>query len=177
MLTQSCLQLTTSPTLKTKDKIQLLLASISGIEVRTPEIPDPSHIYELDFNTFQLTKGVIPLDVMYHVDHKTSKTLTISKSIPDANILEVARKRLQQLLDVKYNSIVFKSAADISRTNLIELHIPTEGPPVQSKPYSVPLKYREFVKHGIKQHEEAEIISRSKSDLASPILVILKKEE
>ena len=60
----------------------------------------------------------------------------ISKSIPDADIPEVARKRLQQLLDVKYNSIVSKSTADIRRTNLEELDIPTEGPPMASKPYT-----------------------------------------
>ena len=104
-------------------------------------------------------------------------TNNISNSIPDANIPEVVRKRLQQLLDVKYNSIISKSTADIGRTNLIELDIPTEGPPVASKPYTVPLKYREFVEHEIKQLEETEIIARSTSDWASPILVVLKKEE
>ena len=75
MLVQSCLQLTTSPILKTKGKIKLLLISISVIEIRTLEIPDPCNIYEHDFNTFQLAKGVIPLDVMHHVDNKTPKIL------------------------------------------------------------------------------------------------------
>ena len=104
-------------------------------------------------------------------------TPNVSKCIPDANILEIARKRLQELLDVKYNSIVSKSAADISRTNLIELDIPTEGPPVASKPYTVPLKYRECVDNEIKQLEEAGIISKSMSDWARPILVVPKKVE
>ena len=86
------------------------------------------------------------------------------KSIQDTVIPKVARGRLQQLLDIKYNNIVSKSAADISRTNLIELDIPTEGLPVASKPYTVPLKYRAFVGHEIKQLKEAGIISRSMSD-------------
>ena len=73
MLVQSCLQLTTSPTLKTKGKIKLLVTSISVIEVRMPEIVDPSNIYKLNFNAFQLPKGVIPLDVMHCVDHETPK--------------------------------------------------------------------------------------------------------
>ena len=73
MLAQNCLQLTTSPLLKTKGKIKHLLSSISVIEVRTPEIPDPNNIYELDFNTFQLPKRVIPLDMMHCMDHKTPK--------------------------------------------------------------------------------------------------------
>ena len=103
-------------------------------------------------------------------------TPNVSKSIPDTDILEIARKRLKELSDIKYNSIVSKSAADIDRTNLIELDIPTEGPPVVSKPYTLPLKYREFVGHEIKQLEEAGIISRSMSDWASPILNHLKEK-
>ena len=45
--------------------------------MRKPEIPDPNNIYELDFSTFQLPKGVIPLDVMHHMDHKMPQTLQI----------------------------------------------------------------------------------------------------
>ena len=166
-------------------------------------MPHPNNIYELDFDTFQPPKRVIPLDVMHCMDHKTPQTLKIPilntnntvsnlgknspiatlvlagrceqiqevewlevsqkqglskgskllpkipsatnlqlepntnsvvKSIPDAVIPQVARKRLQQLLDIKYNNIVSKSAADIGRTSLIEFDIPTEGLPVASKP-------------------------------------------
>ena len=68
-------------------------------------------------------------------------------------------------------------AMDIGRTNLIKLDIPTEGPPIASKLYTVPLKYGEFVDHEIKQLEETGIISRSMSNWASPILVVPKKEE
>ena len=46
-----------------------------------------------------------------------------------------------------------------------------------SNPYTLPLKYREFVDHEIKQLEEAGIISRSMSHWASLILVVPKKEE
>ena len=34
---------------------------------------------------------------------------------------------------------------DIGRTSLMKLHIPTEGPPIASKPYTVLLKYCEFI--------------------------------
>ena len=77
MLSQSCLHVTTYPILKTKGKIKLLPSSISIIEVRTPQIPDPNNIYELDFDTFQLSEGVIPLDVMHCMDHKTPQTLKL----------------------------------------------------------------------------------------------------
>ena len=77
MTAQSYLQSTTNPILKTKGKIKLLPSSISVIEVRTPEIPDPNNIY-VHFSTFQLPKRVIPLDVMHHVDHKNAKNIKSS---------------------------------------------------------------------------------------------------
>ena len=64
MIAQSCSQSTTTPILKTKGQIKLLPCSISVIEFRTPEIPDPNNIYKVDFITFQLLEGVIPLDVV-----------------------------------------------------------------------------------------------------------------
>ena len=63
MLAQSCLQLPTIPISKNKGKIKLM-SSISAIEVRLPEILDSNNIYELDFSTFQLSEGVVPLYVM-----------------------------------------------------------------------------------------------------------------
>ena len=68
-----------------------------------------------------------------------------------------------------------KSATDIGRTNLIELDIPTEGPCISCQPYSIPLKYRDFVDEEIQQLEDAGIKSMSMSNWASPILVVPKK--
>ena len=62
-------------------------------------------------------------------------------SMPNADIPEEAKGKLLHLLEVKYNAIISKSATDIGKTNLIGLDIPTEGPPIACKPYSVPLKY------------------------------------
>ena len=58
---------------------------------------------------------------------------------PNADIPEEARARLKELLEMKYTSIILQSATDITRTDLLELDIPTEGLPIASKPYSVPL--------------------------------------
>ena len=66
---------------------------------------------------------------------------------------------------------------DIGRTNLIELDITTEGPPIACKPYSVPLKDWDFVDQKIKQLEDAGIISHLMSNWASPILVLPKKPD
>ena len=52
-----------------------------------------------------------------------------------------------------------------------------EGSLIASKPYTVPLKYHEFMDHKIKQLEEGVIISQSMTNWASTILVVPKKEE
>ena len=78
---------------------------------------------------------------------------------------------------MKYTSIISQSTTDISRTNLLELNIPTEQLPMVSTPYSVPLKNRELVDQDITQLEEAEIMSRSMSDLASLICVVPMKDK
>ena len=62
-------------------------------------------------------------------------------SMSNTDVPKKALNELRHLLEAKYNTIVSKSATDIGRTNLIELDIPTEGPPIACKPYSVPLKY------------------------------------
>ena len=66
---------------------------------------------------------------------------------------------------------------DIGSTNLMELDIPTEGPLVASKPYTVLLRYHKFIDHDIKELEEAGIISQSMSNWTSPILVVPKKQD
>ena len=96
---------------------------------------------------------------------------------PEADVPDEAKRKLNTLLEGKYSDIVSKSATDIGRTNLIELDIPTEGPPVSCRPYSIPLKYRDFVDEEIQQLEDAGIISRSMSDWVSPILVVPKKNQ
>ena len=79
-------------------------------------------------------------------DHERVKT-------PEAYVPEEVKKKLNTLLEGKYNDIMLKSATDIGRTNLIELDIPTEGPCISHQPYSIPLKYRDFLDEEIQQQE------------------------
>ena len=62
----------------------------------------------------------------------------------------------------------FKSPTDFGRTNLIEMDMPTTGPPVSTKPYTIPLKYKSFVNEEIKLLEDAGCISESLSDWHLP---------
>ena len=62
-------------------------------------------------------------------------------STADADIPKRTIDELQHLLETRYSTIVSKSATDIGWTKLTELDIPTEGPPIACKPYSILLKY------------------------------------
>ena len=113
MLPQGCSQIVTNPILKTKGKIKLLPSSISVIEVRTPEIPDSSNIYELHFSTFQLPEGVVSLDMLHCIDHKMARILkvpilntnniisSLGKNSPIATL--VPAEKCEQFQDVKWS--------------------------------------------------------------------------
>ena len=139
---------------------------------RCEEVQEVSWM-KLQGNTAKLLPH-IPINTNLQLDPDTNN---LSRSIPDANIPGKAKDNLKELFNTKYANIMSQTAMDIGRTSLIELDISTEGPPTASKPYTVWLKYHEFIDHEIKQLEEVGIISRNLSDWASPILVVPKKEE
>ena len=82
---------------------------------------------------------------------EAEKPKQLEISTPNEEVPKKALLELQHLLKAKYSSTVSKSATDIGRTNLIQLDIPTEGPPIACTPYSIPLKYWDFVDQEIKQ--------------------------
>ena len=55
------------------------------------------------------------------------------------------------------------------------MDLPTTGPAISTKPYTIPLKYKSFIDEEIKLLEDAECISKSLSDWASPICIVKKK--
>ena len=55
--------------------------------------------------------------------------------------------------------------------------LPTTGPPVSTKPYTIPLKYKSFFNDEIKLLKDASCISKSLSDWASPICIVKKKPD
>ena len=228
MIAQAISQTIINPVIKTKGKITLPPLSISVIAVKTLTLHNANNMYELNFDTFELPAGVVPLDMMHRVHHTTPQSLNIPilnvnnsscsiskgspittltpagkceevqevswnrlqcdtekllpvtpqstslqlgpdtksslRSIPDTDIPEEARVMLQDLLDRKYINIMSQNVTDIGRNNMIEVDIPTEGPPITSKSYTIPLKYHEFVDLEIKQLEEMGIISQSMSN-------------
>ena len=57
------------------------------------------------------------------------------------------------------------------------MDLPTTGPPVSTKPYTIPLKYKAFINEEIKLLEDAGCISKSPSNWASLICIMKKKPD
>ena len=95
--------------------------------------------------------------------------------LQDANDLLEIQCKLNTMLASKFTGIISKYPTDFGRTNLIEMDLPTTGPPISTKPYTIPLTYKSFVDEEIKLLEDTGCISKSLSDWASPICVIKKK--
>ena len=87
------------------------------------------------------------------------------------------QQQLHSMLTSKFSNIISKSPAHFGCTNLEEMDPPTIGPPVSSKPYTIPLKYQSFIDEEIQLLEDAGCISKSLSNQASPICIIKKKPD
>ena len=103
--------------------------------------------------------------------HDDSK---LSIKLQDADIPQILKSQLNEILNNEFTSIISKSSADFGRTNLVEMDLPNTGLPFTSKPYTIPLKYNSFMDDVIKLLEDAGSISKSLSNWASPICIIKK---
>ena len=97
--------------------------------------------------------------------------------LQDATVLSEIQHKLHTILTSKFSGIISKSLTDFGRTNIIEIDLPTTGPPASTKPYTIPLKYKSFIDDEIKLLKDASCISKSLSDWASPICIMKKKPD
>ena len=81
------------------------------------------------------------------------------------------------MLITEFTCIISKCSADFSRTNLVEMDLPTTSLPVTSKPYTIPLKYKPFIDDEIKLLEAAGCITKPLNDWAPPICIVKKKPD
>ena len=97
--------------------------------------------------------------------------------LQEADVPIKTQQQLHSMLASKFSNIISKSPADVGHTNLVEMDLPTIGPPVSSKPYTIPLKYQSFIDVEIQILEDAGCISKSLSNWASPICIVKKKTD
>ena len=69
--------------------------------------------------------------------HDNSKSLI---QLQDANVLPVIQHKFNMMLNNKFKCIISKCPTDFGRNNLVEMDLPTTGPPMATKPYIIPLK-------------------------------------
>ena len=77
VIAQSILQPLDYPIVKTKGRITLPPVSVSTIEVKTLKLTNTINLYKMNAVTAQLPEGMILLDALYRVDHKTLQHLNI----------------------------------------------------------------------------------------------------
>ena len=94
--------------------------------------------------------------------------------LEDYEIKAATKMKLQELFE-QFDSIVSRHSNDINTTPLLKMEIQTEGPPIASHPYVLPLKHHSFVCNEIENLEKAGVIRKSLSPYASPIVVVPKK--
>ena len=97
--------------------------------------------------------------------------------LQDANVPYEIQHKLNTMLTKKFEEIIFKSPTDFGQTNLMEMDLPTTGPPVSTKPYTISLKYKAFIDEEIKLLEDVSCISKSLSVWASLICIVKKKPD
>ena len=229
---------------KSKGQCTLLGRSTTWISIKTPRNIQVNNLFE------QLSKGLIPLDVFHHIEHKQPQEMlipllnimnsvvkrpknTILGSITEVNNVEIVQhmylpeyphvkanvkaqpsnpllpafpdyssftthahnsnkspiqlqdanmpldiqQKLNNMLTSKFAEIISMYPTHFGRTNLIEMDLPTTGPPVSTKPYTIPLKYKSFIDDEIKLLEDASCTSKSLSDWASLICIVKKKPD
>ena len=95
--------------------------------------------------------------------------------LQDRNIMTDIRQKFKELCK-EYGETFSKNNEDIGRTKLVKMDIDTgDSPPVSSRPYTLPLKYYEWVQREIESLERAGVITKSMSKWASPIVIVPKK--
>ena len=98
------------------------------------------------------THIIMPGDYTPHQEYK----------LEDAEVAPQSQlsKKLDELIK-KYDCIVSKHINDINTTPLLKMEIETEGPPIASLPYVLPLKHHSFVQEEIANLERAGAICKT----------------
>ena len=77
VIVQSVLQALHYLIIKMKGRVALPSVSVSIIEVKTPKLTNTTNLYKMNADTLQPPEGIILLDVLHRVDHKTLQHLNI----------------------------------------------------------------------------------------------------
>ena len=92
----------------------------------------------------------------------------------DAEVVPQHREAFENLC-AEFQDVFSKDSADLGKIPL-KMDIPTgDSPPITQRPYTLALKYVQWVQEEIEILEIAGIIAKSVSQWASPIVIVPKK--
>ena len=95
--------------------------------------------------------------------------------LEDADVKEATKVSFEVLCEQQHEAFS-KNNKDIGHTQLIDMEIDTgDSLPVAQSPYTLPLKYYDWVLQEIETLEKSGVIERSLSRWASPVIVVPKK--
>ena len=95
--------------------------------------------------------------------------------LQDAEISQKMKRKFEDICD-RNQEAFSKNNKDIGRTQLIEMEIDNgNSVPLAHSPYTLPLKNYNWVRNDIETLEKAEVIERSLSPYASPVIGVPKK--
>ena len=95
--------------------------------------------------------------------------------LKDAEVDPEYKQEFEELCQ-EFNDVFSKDSADLGKTPLLKMDIPTgDNPPVSQRPYTLALKHIQWVQEEIETLERAGVIAKSISPWASPIVIVPKK--
>ena len=95
--------------------------------------------------------------------------------LKDAEVDPEYKQQFEELCQ-EFNDVFSKDSADLGKTPLLKMDIPTgDNPPVSQRPYTLALKHIQWVQEEIETLERAGVIAKSISPWASPIVIVPKK--
>ena len=175
---------------KNQDELVTCLVNPSELEVVLPKNKTVQHIFsvsgKVQVNRIKLEQNdeTIPSEKTEPFSKEVSTGMVMPADysphqkleLEDYEINSATKTKLQNLFE-QFDSIVSRHTNDINTTPLLKMEIQTEGPPIASHPYVLPLKHHSFVCNEIENLEKAGVIRKSLSPYASPIMVVPKKEK
>ena len=86
------------------------------------------------------------------------------------------RQKVLNML-IKNKDLLAKKDSDLTQTSTVEMKIPTGShPPIHQRPYRTPLNSRKIIDQAMSDMLSADIIERSRSSWAFPVVIVEKKD-
>ena len=159
--------------------------SVSVIGIKTPTLCNTNNVYALNFDTFQLPEGVILLDVLHRVNHKTPQNLnfpilhtnnsfcSISRNSPIATLALAGR--CKEVWEVNWNQVQYNTAMllpEIPEGTSLQLE-PNTKSPLRSIPVADILEEARVQLQELLDRNYIKIISQTATDIGRTNLIEL----